>query len=192
VRQHHVCRKTCHRRIGMEPVVDEEAGPQEEEGHPGRNAHSDADPGRLARLMQTRRGDIALDHVLVAGVFGGESDESEQGDHPEGPFVEIEPGRAETEFMVLHADPDHFGESSLHRKQDRPDAEHATQQQNDGLDHIGPDDRLDAAEDGVETDDHPADRDHAGERKIQHSRHRERNQIQHRRQPDQLQNEETD
>ena len=186
MRQHLVRREIRDRRIRDQFVERIQAAAEKEEAHPGRNAHRGAENHRLARFAQGFRGDVTLHHILVAGVIGGVADHAEQQQHGKGAVVQPPRHRPEAELVVGKADPQHVGEALRQFVQHQPHAEYPAQQQDHRLDHIRPDHRLDSSDHGVQRDEETADHDHRRQAAAGHPGDRQGDQIEHRRQPDEL------
>ena len=192
VRQHLVGGQPGDGFVTEHMVERKEADAEEEETSPRRQAHEDAQQRRLARFTGGFRGDVTLDHILVAGIFGHEADDADQQRDQESAVVQREAHRAEAEFVILHADVENLRKASGHLECDQGKAEHTASEQQDRLHHIGPDHRLEAAEYGIAADYDSGDRDDRKKREAGHLRHRQRDQVQDGRKPDELQDDEAD
>ena len=187
MRQDRVGRNALRQQFRVDVVKREEAAADKEERQPGRYAHHGAEQSRLARLARAPGGEIALDHVLVARVFGSEIDESEYDHDCERTLAEAGFERAEAEFVELRTDAEHIREPLRQPQDDERHAEQSAEQQHDGLGHIGPDHGFDTAERRVEYDDDPPGEDDPADADTEHFSQRNRYEIEHGRQPELLQ-----
>ena len=188
-----------HRRGGGVRVVLEEhpqGGAQQHIERPHRQRGEQVHPQAPARLFHGARGAVALHGVLVAGVFRqpvGQADQQHHGDglltqrrlpahRPRRAVVELR----ERELARRRGFPEHLTQAAGQRFHHHPDAQQPADHQHHGLQHVGPDHRVDAADNGVQADEQAGADDRRGRRHVHQLLDQQRQQPQDHRQAHQL------
>ena len=141
------------RRVEMRGVrleEDPEGGPEPEEEQLNGDREQRVGPNGFGGLARGGGGQVALHDGLVGhgGVAAGE-DAADDGD-PDGGGREV-PGPIEgVKLISFDGGGEGRAESTVDVHDDEDEGEYGSKDEHDGLDYVGPNDRLDAAEDGVE------------------------------------------
>ena len=139
-----------------------ERGAQQHIKRPDWQCREQVDPEPASRFQRRLRGAITLHGVLVAGVFGEPVGQPDQQHHGGGFFAQGErPGgvtrcavfpRCQRKFAGIAGLLEDLVQAAGQCIQYHPQADDAAEQQNHGLQHVGPDHRIDAADHGVQPD----------------------------------------
>ena len=129
--------------IGKQNRADEEK--HQSHRHVEQRAHPDRAAGGFFGVGRV----VALHEILVNAEVGQVDENAVQQHHPDGGAGEAQAHVAKAEFFCLVRERECLPCSLRHAGEDQHHHENRPQRENDALDGIGPDDRLDAAEQGV-------------------------------------------